>query len=107
MWWLIGMAVSALWLLTQIAPSLLALHQAGFSVILTGHSLGAGVAALVLAMLKPYIPTVRGVLFGCPHCVDKKTADSLKDSIISIILHDDFISRYVYVYMLIDRHLVS
>lgn len=90
---ILGMAVSALWLLTQIAPSLLSLHQAGYQVTLTGHSLGAGVAALLIEMLKPRIPTIRGVLFGCPNCVDKKTADSLKDCIISIILHDDFISR--------------
>ena len=88
-----GMAVSALWVLTQVAPSLITLYEQGYDIILTGHSLGAGVAALVIEMLKIKIPNIRGVLFGCPNCVDMRTADRLKNNIISIILHDDFISR--------------
>ena len=43
------------------------------------YSLGAGVAALLVYMLRDRVPGIRAVVFGCPACVDEVTADALKD----------------------------
>ena len=52
------------------------------------HSLGAGVAALLVYMLRDRVPGIRAVVFGCPACVDEVTADALKDRyVIYIILY--------------------
>jgi len=88
-----GMALSALWLLNQVGPSLLLLASQGYSVVITGHSLGAGVAALLVDMIRDKLPTARAVVYGCPSCVDHETASLLKSHVLSVILRDDFISR--------------
>ena len=43
------------------------------------YSLGAGVAALLVYLLRDRVPGIRAVVFGCPACVDEVTADALKD----------------------------
>jgi acetyl esterase/lipase len=73
----VGMVRSALWLLREIGPTLVTLHNAGFKITVTGHSLGAGVATFVVYMLQNRFPEIWGVLYGCPSCVDAQTADSL------------------------------
>lgn len=42
-----GMARAALWVLSQIGPTLVRLYQEGYQVIMSGHSLGGAVAAMV------------------------------------------------------------
>lgn len=88
-----GMAKSAVWLLSQIGPTLMQLHSQGYKIILTGHSLGAAVAVLMVSLLKDWIPLVRAVVYGCPSCVDDATADDLWSRVSSVVLHDDVICR--------------
>eukprot|EP01038_Epipyxis_sp_PR26KG_P009273 gene9273-12493_t len=88
-----GMARSALYVLREVGPSLLQLHNEGYSIILVGHSLGGAVAALLTFMLLDIIGGVRCVTYGCPSCVDASTSDLLKSHVINIVLHDDVISR--------------
>lgn len=88
-----GMAVSALWLLSQVGPSLFLLASQGYDVVITGHSLGAGVASLLVDMLRNKLSNVRAVVYGSPSCVDRETAKLLERHVLSVVLRDDFISR--------------
>lgn len=88
-----GMGRAALWLLGEMWHPLRQLHEAGYSVTVTGHSLGAGVACCLMALLKDLMPAATAVVFACPSCMDAQTADSLKDRILSVILHDDIVCR--------------
>ena len=50
-------------------------------------------AALLTYLLSGVAPTVQCVTYGCPSCVDAATSDLLKDRVLSVVLHDDVISR--------------
>ncbi len=69
------------------------LFREGYEITIVGHSLGGGVAALLTYMLKSAIPNIYCVTYGSPSCVDAATADVLKSHVLSIINHDDVISR--------------
>ena len=74
----LGMVRSAMWILAEVAPALLKLQAAGYQKItVTGHSLGAGVAAFLTYMLQDRLQNVEAVLYACPSCCDAVTADSL------------------------------
>ena len=88
-----GMARAALFLLKDVAPSLLKLYVEGYDVVVVGHSLGGAVAALVTYLLKPALPSVRCITYGCPSCVDATISDELRKSVLSVVLRDDVISR--------------
>mmetsp|Transcript_4943 Transcript_4943/g.6803 ORF Transcript_4943/g.6803 Transcript_4943/m.6803 type:complete len:1165 (+) Transcript_4943:24-3518(+) len=98
-----GMSRAAMHLLREVGPSLVKLHQAGYSLVLVGHSLGGAVAAMLthllllseaLTLVHP-APSLRCFTFGCPSCVDAAIADSLRKDqrVVSVVLHDDVISR--------------
>lgn len=88
-----GMARAALWLLTQVGPSLMLLHSKGYKIYFTGHSLGGAVASMLTYMLQDLIPTIRSVGFACPSCVDAVISDELRDRVTTVILHDDIVAR--------------
>lgn len=95
-----GMARAAQWLYDEIAPALLALALGGFEIVLTGHSLGAGVASLVAVMLRNGLDE-RGLQdarvhcfgFATPACVDMSLAERTVGLITSVVLHDDVVPR--------------
>ena len=65
-----------------------------YELILTGHSLGAGVAVLLTFLLKATYPQVRCYSFGTPGtCVDRTTAASCRDFITSVCLGSDIVCR--------------
>ena len=88
-----GMARAAMWLLSQVGPSLLLLGSQGYALKVVGHSLGGAVAALLTFLLMDYAPGATCVTYGCPSCVDASIADSLRGRVVNIVLHDDVISR--------------
>jgi hypothetical protein len=88
-----GMVRSAMYILREVGPAVRRLHSEGYKLTVVGHSLGGAVAALVTFMLQSAIPTVSCVTYGCPSCVDAATSDLLRKRVLSVVLHDDVISR--------------
>jgi FYVE zinc finger/Lipase (class 3) len=51
------------------------------------------VAALLTYLLKPTIPSIKCVVYGAPCCMTAELADELKEYVLTVVLHDDVISR--------------
>ncbi|KAE9551464.1 hypothetical protein FO519_005309, partial [Halicephalobus sp. NKZ332] len=85
----------------------------GYDLVVTGHSLGAGVASLLTLLLKQQYPNVRCYAFSPPGCViSKHGLQEMENHVLSIILGDDLVPRVSYqsMYKLknkIDRELHS
>jgi len=88
-----GMVRAAMYVLREVGPALRRLQAEGYQISIVGHSLGGAVAALLTYLLSGVAPTVQCVTYGCPSCVDAATSDLLKDRVLSVVLHDDVISR--------------
>lgn len=66
----------------------------GFNLLITGHSLGAGVAVILGLLLRPIFPRLKCVTFGTPNSVfDRDTAFSTTEFVTSIVLDNDIICR--------------
>eukprot|EP00611_Tribonema_gayanum_P020674 TRINITY_DN381_c0_g1_i6.p1 TRINITY_DN381_c0_g1~~TRINITY_DN381_c0_g1_i6.p1 ORF type:complete len:843 (-),score=264.35 TRINITY_DN381_c0_g1_i6:511-2757(-) len=88
-----GMASSAQWIRQEVEPMLQLLHLTGHKIILTGHSLGAGVSSLLGALLRPVFPDVLVLGLATPACCSAQLADSCRDFVTTVVLHDDVIPR--------------
>lgn len=98
-----GILVSAEWLMRELdGASGWSMH--GFlrdraargrplSLLLTGHSLGAGVATLLTVLLARQYPSLQCVAFAPPLCVDPALAEKMRDAVTSISYRYDLISR--------------
>ncbi len=87
-----GIGRAAVWLLAQVGQSLLKLGQQGYDMIITGHSLGGAVAALLVLLIKTRM-SCRGWAFGAPCCLDMQLSDALRSSVTTVVLRDDAVSR--------------
>ncbi|KAJ3340458.1 hypothetical protein HDU83_007083 [Entophlyctis luteolus] len=66
----------------------------GFSLVVTGHSLGAGVAALVANMLREDFPSTCCYAFEPPGCiVSARAAEHFESFCTSIVMGDDVVTR--------------
>ncbi|CAD5215322.1 unnamed protein product [Bursaphelenchus okinawaensis] len=80
----------------QVLEDLMELHPT-YNVVVCGHSLGAGVAALLTLLLKQGYPTVRCYAFSPPGCVISEHGQSEMEShVLSIIVGDDLVPRISY-----------
>lgn len=61
-----GMLSAARWLREELLTPLTLLSAAGYSLVFTGHSLGAGVAVVLTALLRDFFPGVRCVGYATP-----------------------------------------
>eukprot|EP01155_Anaeramoeba_flamelloides_P030946 Anaeramoba_flamelloidesa878_43.p1 GENE.a878_43~~a878_43.p1 ORF type:complete len:417 (-),score=93.75 a878_43:282-1532(-) len=61
--------------------------------VLVGHSLGAGTAAILAYMWKDRIPDLHSYCLACPPVFDKATSASLKDHVTTVVLRNDIIPR--------------
>lgn len=67
-------------------------HFSNFKLVICGHSLGAGIAAVLSCMLKPQFPSLTGLCFEPPGCVLSKNA-AAQECITSFVLNADIIPR--------------
>ncbi|KAL4239389.1 hypothetical protein ACF0H5_000206 [Mactra antiquata] len=66
----------------------------GANLVITGHSLGAGAAALLAILLKPSYPNLRCYAFSPPgELVSPDVSSYAEDIVCSVVLGDDIISR--------------
>lgn len=68
-----------------------------FGLRIIGHSLGAGVAAMLGRMLRQQYPNLYCLCFSPPGCVfSERTAKESKDYVCSYVLHNDIVPRLSY-----------
>ena len=90
-----GMVLSAQWLVSEVSPALTRLQSAGYRARFTGHSLGAGVAALASVYYNRSRPSssARCYGFGTPSCVTPDVAADCEAYVHSLVLGDDVVTR--------------
>mmetsp|Transcript_90090 Transcript_90090/g.226720 ORF Transcript_90090/g.226720 Transcript_90090/m.226720 type:complete len:770 (+) Transcript_90090:84-2393(+) len=88
-----GMVRSARWLWSEVGPVITRLHSTGYRVVIVGHSLGAGVGALLTLLCRPTIPSVKCYGFGTPACVDENLIPAFVDCMVSVVNRDDAVPR--------------
>lgn len=88
-----GMVQSAQWLMQEMGSILIRLYTEGYRVTVVGHSLGAGVGALLTLMLRPHISPIFCYGFGTPACVDEALLPSLLTCMVSVVNRDDIVPR--------------
>lgn len=93
-----GMAHLAHKLLDRILPQLQYLRRVhpNFQLLITGHSLGAGIASLFTLLLsspphKENFPSVRGVCFATPACCTQDLTDRAAQVVDSLVLGYDVV----------------
>jgi len=68
-----------------------------FGLRIIGHSLGAGVAAMLGRVLRKQFPNLYCLCFSPPGCVfSERTAKESKDYVCSYVLHNDIVPRLSY-----------
>jgi len=95
-----GMLASARTLEAELRHLLLLLAGKGFQIYITGHSLGAGVSAVLCWLLrhgkergKLASARIVGVGYATPCAVDSRTADSMKPYFTSVVNSMDVVPR--------------
>ena len=66
----------------------------GFRLVLVGHSLGGGVAALAASLLRLQYPSVSAHAFCAPSCVSSTVAAGLRPFVTSYVNGDDVVARF-------------
>ncbi|ETV83968.1 hypothetical protein, variant 2 [Aphanomyces astaci] len=80
------------WKLRDDMIKLAATHPT-YDVRLTGHSLGAGAAALLAHLWSPVIPRMHCLVFAPPACLTLDLAQTCRGHVTSVILGDDCVPR--------------
>lgn len=90
-----GMVHAANWLVRHVEGELADLTEQypDFDVVLTGHSLGAGVAALATMLLRPAFPSARCIAFATPASVTRELAEDCREFVTSVVNGDDCVPR--------------
>ncbi|KAJ0393747.1 hypothetical protein P43SY_005294 [Pythium insidiosum] len=92
-----GIVRASQWLVHAVEPDLKRLTRAypAYAVTTTGHSLGAGVAALAALewRRRGTFPTLRCVAFATPACVTRGLAQQCREFVTTVVHGDDCVPR--------------
>ncbi|CAI5730138.1 unnamed protein product [Hyaloperonospora brassicae] len=88
-----GMLKAVMWIKERIVKSLRVLHNEGYHIVFTGHSLGAGCAALLSVILQKEFEDLECFAYAVPACVNLTVAESCDNFVHSIVLRDDIVPR--------------
>ena len=69
------------------------MRAAGYRILLTGHSLGAGTASLIAIMLQHEGVQCECVAYATPPVVATDAAHQYNDLITSVVMRDDIVPR--------------
>lgn len=92
-----GVLRSARALFARVSPVVLEGLAAnpGYDVLITGHSLGGAVGAVVALIMRedPRFPRARAICIGPPPCVSKEIAEDANDTVVSLVNGADIVPR--------------
>lgn len=86
----LGMLAGARWIFKHCKASLLSAHekQPDYRVVITGHSMGGGAAAMLTMMIREQLPQLGDVqcyTFACPGCMTLELASSCAPYVTTLI----------------------
>merc|ERR1711871_632836 len=64
-----------------------------YNLVVTGHSLGAGIATILTLLLHKRLPRVRGIVYSPPPCVSSPLVKYTQKLITAITVGGDFVAR--------------
>ena len=90
-----GMRDEADEVITKLKPLIdkTLLQYPNYSVVFTGHSLGAGAASIATLILQTSYPHINAYCFACPSCVSADLLPRLSSSVISVANMHDAVPR--------------
>lgn len=91
-----GMARAALWLSQEVGACLEMFRKSAkgeYSLTVTGHSLGAGVASLFSMINKKRYPSLTCYAFATPAVADPPLSESCGEYVTTVIMHNDVVPR--------------
>ena len=88
-----GVFLAATALLRELRQALVALQRSGYRLIVTGHSLGGAVAAVLLLLLKEEGVACVGLGYAVPSVLDLQTARRLAGCFTSVVNSMDAVPR--------------
>ena len=90
-----GIAKTANLIVGMVGSSIGLLHTNGFAIRIAGHSLGAGIGAIVAYILNTEhgVKDIHCFGFGCPPCVSSIFGHDLERLVTNVVLRDDIVCR--------------
>lgn len=68
--------------------------ETGFKCVVTGHSLGAGIACITTHLLRQkHAPTAVGWAFACPSCASEELCTDMEDYVTVVVSELDVVPR--------------
>jgi hypothetical protein len=90
-----GMSVSAWWFVDNLGPKIARqCKETGFKCVVTGHSLGAGIACITTHLLRQHhVPNAVCWAFACPSCASEELCVEMEGYVTVIVSELDVVPR--------------
>jgi hypothetical protein len=90
-----GMLQAARTLVAEVLTPLMMLAAEGYRIVMSGHSLGGGVASILTILLRPFIPSVTCIGFATPSVIaGRRLRRHANKFIFSVIHRHDAVPRF-------------
>ncbi|KAK9867264.1 hypothetical protein WJX84_003774 [Apatococcus fuscideae] len=90
-----GIYAAASWVAARFTALAQGMAAAGYTITITGHSLGAGAAAMIGLLLKRRgVKNVKVYGFATPACMDSRLAEESREFTHSVVFRDDIVPRF-------------